>query len=372
MDIHFCDLCNESVPQSDLDQGRAFVRKGRVVCALCDAAMHRKDKAEPGVAMPGPGGAPVRTVRLTEPRRGLGMEWAAAVGALGLVGLGWLALERIEKAQGDAFAEFSEQARRVELAVDGLERRVLEERERSERAIAALEEAVQARMALLESEREAGAALRSTELTGIERGITALERELVALGQERTALTQRFESLAEDQSAMRGDLSVVAQALLDSLAGGGLEGRAETPPVEPLPGAELQDAPDWLQRVAGLGAADASTRWDTVESLGETGDPRVASFLVPALGDEDLFVRMAAARVLGELGNSEAIPGLIDALGDAEPSVREAAVLSLRTLSGMEFGFRPGDAPGQREKRVEAWREWWERSGSQEAESGAP
>ena len=31
MKIHFCDLCNESVPQADLDQGRAFIRKDRVI-----------------------------------------------------------------------------------------------------------------------------------------------------------------------------------------------------------------------------------------------------------------------------------------------------------------------------------------------------
>ena len=31
MKILFCDLCNESVPQSELDEGRAFMRKGRVV-----------------------------------------------------------------------------------------------------------------------------------------------------------------------------------------------------------------------------------------------------------------------------------------------------------------------------------------------------
>src|SRR5262245_5414832 len=48
MKIHFCDLCNESVPQGDLDQGRAFIRKGRVVCAACDRAMsHTSAIAEP-------------------------------------------------------------------------------------------------------------------------------------------------------------------------------------------------------------------------------------------------------------------------------------------------------------------------------------
>src|SRR6188768_544932 len=39
MKIHFCDLCNESVPQADLDQGRAFIRKDRVICSTCENVM---------------------------------------------------------------------------------------------------------------------------------------------------------------------------------------------------------------------------------------------------------------------------------------------------------------------------------------------
>jgi hypothetical protein len=53
MDIHFCDLCNESVPQSDLDLGRAFVRRGRVVCASCERAMtHAVGSASHGEETP--------------------------------------------------------------------------------------------------------------------------------------------------------------------------------------------------------------------------------------------------------------------------------------------------------------------------------
>lgn len=53
MDIHFCDLCNESVPQSDLDVGRAFVRRGRVVCASCERAMtHTVGSASHGEETP--------------------------------------------------------------------------------------------------------------------------------------------------------------------------------------------------------------------------------------------------------------------------------------------------------------------------------
>jgi hypothetical protein len=56
MKIHFCDLCNESVPQVDLDQGRAFIRKDRVICAACDRAMshHLPGAAGLGAEMAGP------------------------------------------------------------------------------------------------------------------------------------------------------------------------------------------------------------------------------------------------------------------------------------------------------------------------------
>jgi len=51
MNIHFCSLCNESVPQADLDLGRAFVRRGRVICAVCERAMtHETGSSAHGTA----------------------------------------------------------------------------------------------------------------------------------------------------------------------------------------------------------------------------------------------------------------------------------------------------------------------------------
>ena len=58
MKIHFCDLCNESVPQTDLDEGRAFLRKGRVICLTCDKSMsHPEEGGGPGSATTPPDGA---------------------------------------------------------------------------------------------------------------------------------------------------------------------------------------------------------------------------------------------------------------------------------------------------------------------------
>src|SRR5882672_5074268 len=96
MKIHFCDLCNESVPQSDLDIGRAFMRKGRVVCATCDQLMSAREaealaarggSAPASSAAPTPP-APVHThlppiVHPAPSTTGAGIALAAA--ALGIV-----------------------------------------------------------------------------------------------------------------------------------------------------------------------------------------------------------------------------------------------------------------------------------------------
>lgn len=56
MNIHFCDLCNESVPEGDFSTGKAFLRKGRVICATCEALMSAE---EDRVALAASGQRPV-------------------------------------------------------------------------------------------------------------------------------------------------------------------------------------------------------------------------------------------------------------------------------------------------------------------------
>jgi len=103
-----------------------------------------------------------------------------------------------------------------------------------------------------------------------------------------------------------------------------------------------------------------------VYALGETNDAAVVPHLVPMLADPDLFVRMATIRVLDEnLSARSAAPALIDALEDEESAVREAAMLALRSLTGRDFRFDPLAGPGDRSKRVKAWRDWWKRDGEE-------
>ncbi len=58
MRIYFCDLCNESVPQIDLDRGTAVLRTGRVVCARCESAMTGESDVEESLGEPDAAAAP--------------------------------------------------------------------------------------------------------------------------------------------------------------------------------------------------------------------------------------------------------------------------------------------------------------------------
>lgn len=298
---------------------------------------------------------------MAERASSLGIEWALALGAIGLCGLGWLALDRIEQTQADVVRELKLEAQRVELAARALEREVGAEREllgqQIEQQIAALDERLNATRQLSQRAGAQGLEALAPRMDELQRTMALAS----AAGHDRDLQLGRMSDIQEQ---VRTDLGLVAQSMLDVL-------RAPAEPKVPtgrqaeasdVPGANLSGSPTWLPITATLRSREASERWDAVEALGETRDPRAAEFVVAALSDQDLFVRMAAARVLGELASLDSVPALIDALEDAEPSVREAAVLALRTITGQEFDFDAGEDTSRRAKRVEDWRDWWERT----------
>lgn len=368
MDILFCDLCNESVPAADLASGRAFRRGGRVICALCDAAMGgggaRAELAtgagSADVADPGDG---ART-RFQRAPRGLGVEWALALGAIGLTGLGWLAFDRIERTQLETARAIAMRAERIEDAAASIERRLRSERDSVAAELRERLDDLDERWSALESSGDNGGA---AVIQSLAPRIDELGRQLQRIAANTDTAQGDRARLLELQDEVRADLGLVAQSILDVLS----EPPRQIPGMPaiiggadsgPTPG--LEDVPAWMPLTSQLRADAAADRWDAVEALGETRDPRTAEFVATALADPDLFVRMAAARVLGELASLDGVPGLIDALGDPEPSVREASVLALRTITGQEFNYDPTEEPDRRKKRVDAWRKWWERTSS--------
>jgi len=406
MEIHFCDLCNESVPQSDLDGGHAFIRRGRVVCARCERAMTHGSGSgsheHPGAGgSTDPKGTAVGTqVQATVESRTEGDQervvkaqsllagappepWSppgaasfpttspAVAGAAppagrssGLV----LAMVALLFAAG-AVAVLNEQVGDLKDRA-----RALEARHRSDEA---------ARQELARAEagtRDALARLETRFAEGLERERQTSEKSFADLRAEAEGLRRAGTEFGQKVEEMRAAVVLRSQeadrradeishriakseddgrAIAERLAK--VEEQAQRP-VVPAAAPEVPAESRWGAFVADLQSPKAATRWEAVDQLGQVGDSEAVPHLLPMLKDADVFVRMATARVLGDLKATTAVPALIDALEDGEPAVREAALGSLRTLTGKDLRFDPMAGDSDRAKKVKAWREWWKKT----------
>jgi hypothetical protein len=373
MKIHFCDLCNESVPQSDLDIGRAFMRKGRVVCATCDQLMSARE-AEALAARGGSAPAGSATLTATAPAQvhvapvvhpapsstGAGIALAAA--ALGIVltlVLGYWATDQLNQIRGGFDARASEldaSQHRARLDADNATNKLSTE-------IAALAKTIAdgdaEQRTLLENRlRESGEQARNAaaQFAALQTRVDEIKVSLEHLSQRDATVTDLEQRTAALEDQIKQVAAQVELALKAATAN--------------APGAGKPSAPDnkpaWMGLVEQLKSQSQSDRWQAVNALGETRDAAAAPYLIPMLQDKDLFVRMTAARSLGDLGSSVAVGPLIATLGDSASPVREAAYLALRTITKRDLPFDPQtEDTVERGKRIRAWEEWWKK------ESGA-
>lgn len=354
MEIHFCDLCNESVPQADLEQGRASVHKGRIVCEACNRAMSHELAGDTAMApRPAARGA----------RGGVGRAalWIAVLAMGATAGAIWFADRRLAASERTAADLAQELARAREVA----DRAAARGAELSDRLVALRRDVERQSAADLQRTADL-AALRAEGERGVQAvrdSLDELRAALAVRGGDRAEIDARLAELATRVTRLDLDQALVVERL------GTIEARADEPaPAQAgapggnetgAAGPTESSAPAWAVHVPDLASPNAGRRWEAVDALGATRDPAVVPHVLPRLEDDDVFVRMAAARVLGDLNVPAAVGPLIDALEDGEAAVREAALGALRRITGKDLRFDPLAGEAERAKRVKAWREWW-------------
>ncbi len=89
----------------------------------------------------------------------------------------------------------------------------------------------------------------------------------------------------------------------------------------------------------GLVSEQDEIRIAACEALGDRGGAEAVRQLAEVLAnDPQTDVRLAAARALGESDDEAAMPALAKALEDEDPAMQHRAVLSLRRVTGKDFG----------------------------------
>jgi hypothetical protein len=378
MKIHFCDLCNESVPQADLDEGRALLRKGRVVCATCDRSMsHPGAEPAPSEVAPAadhaPAAQPLATaagspptafssILAAEPRPESRPEPRQSSAAL------WVGVLAMAFTAAAIFVQNGrlEEAARENRATRQLGQRAQQElqaslqRARSEFASLAADSEKRLTALLDANHKDLNAELARWQSDQAKQ-LDEMREELKKGGDWRQKIDKQ---VADDQRRMDELSHLVAKGedearqLAEKMKT--LEQAAKAP--LPAPAVVAANEPPWKALIVDLTSANAGVRWEAVDGLGQARDPQAVPALLPMLKDPDVFVRMATARVLGDLKALTAVAGLLDALEDNEDAVREAAFVALRNIVGnKDLKFDPLAPEAERAKRLKALREWWKK-----------
>ena len=128
--------------------------------------------------------------------------------------------------------------------------------------------------------------------------------------------------------------------------------------------AELRDGKgaDYTETLARVvprlsGDVQKKTRDTLAERLARMTPATVRTKLKDAAAE----VRRAAALACAMKEDKSFVPDLIAALDDADGWVVRAIAVSLRTLTGQDFGPAANASSDDRAKAVAAWKSWWKR-----------
>ncbi len=333
LEVHFCNICNASIPESALRDGKAIRIDDKVVPTA---------SGEPRPATSNGGllaGAFVLLVAVT----------AAAVF------LDWR-LSQESMRVGQDIGGFGTRVERVADRLDAIDARLTKSVATTDLEPLA-ERLADVEKAVAESDQRVGAA---TEGTG--GRLDALKASLEAIHDEQVKMSARFALLQDEVRSLGGEIADL-RATPRAAPQQPVPGTPDAVPDEP-PKPAVDDGlpPEIAHNVARLGDADDGARFDAVEKLLATKDERVYPLILPLAKDSDVWVRRLVIEGLASYHSKDTVDALITALADPESIVRYEAYNSLKKLTGQEIPFDPDGSSEQRAAAQRRWKQWWDKN----------
>lgn len=343
LEVTFCDLCNASVPERDLEIGAAARVHGRVVGACCLRAL----RGEPATARQAQSGSRPAMASAAV------VLLAAIAGATAF--LDWRLADETERIDGGLRTVASGLADQHD-RLPSMEQRL-------------------AGLGTSGEVAEVGRRVAEVE-AGIQQAITGVADHLAGLDQRIGKLEEGLRSIADAQprhdsevqrvAAELRALGVEVEAALSALDAK-KAAAAAAPPVTP-PAAESSVAPapaepglpdELATQVERLHDDLPATRFEAAFKLIQSKDPLVLPALLKAASDEDPLVRRLVMEGLGEFHDPRSVDALIEGLGDEERLVTQTAHATLQRLTGQTLPFDPEGNSSARRSAQARWRDWW-------------
>lgn len=340
-DVHFCNLCDRSVPLAEVQDGSSVRVGDRLLCPDCIELMG-------GAGIAGGGGSGLGVAALIV---GL-IGWGAAAGL-------WFQLGGAEDTLGGDLADA-----RTELQGEiwtASAANLVASRSNGE-TLALMREELRALRGSHDA-LEASTGLGLAELKASFDGLAPLAGEQDQLAQRFTKFEATLSVVEDRQRASRAN----QEGLRDRLK------RLEDMTTALAAAAPKEDDGQFSAEVSALlrklQDEDPEVRYGALEKLSAMQDDRLLPHLYPLLADPYEFTRFLAAHTFSEWDARPAVPHLVEALLDEVSFVREAAVRALRRITGQNFGYQhegDGDAAkAARQAAFEQWKTWWEANGTQ-------
>lgn len=339
MDIRFCSICNESIPDSEFEAGRAISSGGRSQHVAC--ALERATEVN----------------GLRSWLTSLLALFAAVIAAyLLVVHLG------TPSTPPELAAVPAVTAARISEATRGSEARVvalLDERLAGLRAAVEQEVVPQSAGALESRLREEIQALE-TRRAGAD---VTLDERIAAVAKRQDGVENQVGMLSKWHEAIQRQADALEEALRRV---------AERPVVAPPPVVEvpepLADGPvvdagheaDLNRWLVALGDKDPDLVFTATSELGRLKDLRAVQPLLKVLTSHtDEFPRAGAAGALGMIRAADAVPALIESLLDKDELVQAASGDAVEKITEQTFDFASGLALRERKAIQRTMRKWW-------------
>jgi polyhydroxyalkanoate synthesis regulator phasin len=341
MEIRFCDLCHESIPDADFETGRAVAIDGRTMCVAC--GLRRS------LSLTGPRAwltlllalyaAGVATWLLTRDRgpTGVSASVAAAIKA------------QADQTLADATQSQGEAAGNVQKLLESADAR-------TNQASEAITQQIRALVTKVDQDREE----TSARLSDLEARMRALDAQV----SEVHGWLKELKDRAEREVTQPVEPPPTPEPPAEPIPGPPPTTPAPTNPREPAPTPQVDPAQlqHWIDL---LQDPDAGIAFTATISLARLKDLRAVPALIRALETyKDFYVRLGAADALRELRACDAVPNLIDALDDKDDLVRSSANLALQGITQHEEPFAPTLGKPELRKVQKNWRDWWKENES--------
>lgn len=340
MDIRFCSITNESIPDGEFESGRAITvgKKSFYVSAALQRLMARS--------------------RL----RG----WLILLLGLYAVGVTSYLLVR----------EVSRKAPDEQKLAAAVNDKFVANLNTLEEAMHAADRDRAARLTKAFDGRLGEASKHRKEIHTAVAGLSA------AFDKQEEGLGKRLEMADKRQSRMEAEVSKLldwilkiqgtAQDLATRFAEERAKERAQPRPVAPAPTPEVANPPVatpdggeeherklkmWIAR---LKDKDHDIVFTATVKLADLGDLRAAKPLAAVVRDhKDYYARLGAVTALGTLKAVDGVETLIDALDDKDDLVRMNASENLTAITSQDFPFDADMSRNERSKVKRRWRTWF-------------